>query len=115
MVFQYLILNFYRPRVQKTPKSKINEDSKLVKEAEKAGRNQRVQEEMNNLVKEFLNGNDNPGIGSKNLFKDICYLRGRNGGRVFYRMGNGIFEILGKANKSNEQTVINIIKSKYGG
>ena len=95
--------------------SKIGENNNLVKEAEKAGKNQQVQNEMNHLINEFLSGNSNPGIGSKNLFKDICYLRGRNGGRVFYRMTNGIMEILEKANKGNEQNVINILKKLYGG
>ena len=95
--------------------SKINENTNLIKEAEKAGKNQQVQNEMNHLINEFLSGNNNPGIGSKNLFKDICYLRGRNGGRVFYRMKNGAMEILAKANKSNEQNVINILKKPYRG
>ena len=95
--------------------SKIGENTNLVKEAEKAGKNQQVQNEMNHLINEFLSGNSNPGIGSKNLFKDICYLRGRNGGRVFYRMTNGTMEILAKANKGNEQNVINILKKLYGG
>ena len=70
---------------------------------------------INNLITEFLAGNSNPGIGSKNLFKGICYLRGRNGARVFYRITDNIVEILGKANKGNEQTVINILKKFYGG
>ncbi|MBR3901722.1 MAG: hypothetical protein IKJ60_09285 [Ruminococcus sp.] len=70
---------------------------------------------MNHLINEFLSGNNNHGIGSKNLFKDICYIRGRNGGRVFYRMKNGAMEILAKANKSNEQNVINILKKLYRG
>ena len=97
------------------PVSKIGENTNLVKEAEKACKNQQVQNEMNHLINEFLRGNSNPGIGSKNLFKDICYLRGRNGGRVFYRMTNGTMEILAKANKGNEQNVINILKKLYGG
>ena len=74
-----------------------------------------MQDEINSLVNEFLNGNSNPGIGSKNLFKDICYLRGRNGARVFYRITNGSMEILAKASKGNEQRVINILKRLYGG
>jgi hypothetical protein len=87
----------------------------IIKQAEKAGENQQIQNEMNHLIYEFLNGNNNPGIGNKNLFKDICYLRGRNGGRVFYRIKNGGIEILAKSNKGNEQNVINILKNLYGG
>ena len=95
--------------------SRISERSDLIKEADVAGNNQRIQTEINSLVNEFSNGNNYPGIGSKNLFKDICYLRGRNGARVFYRITNGTMEILAKANKNNEQKVINILTRMYGG
>ena len=44
----------------------------------------------------------------KNLFKDITYLRGRNGARIFYRTISEGYEIIAKANKVNEQTVIKI-------
>ena len=53
-------------------------------------------------------GNTNLGSGTKNLFKNITYLRGRNGARIFYRTINEGYEILAKANKDNEQTVIKI-------
>jgi hypothetical protein len=94
------------------PKSSIKNDSSLVKEAQKL--NGRVQDEVNNLVSEYVKGNMNPGLGSKHLFGDIYYLRGRNGGRVFYRTADGVMDILGKASKANEQKVINILKSLYG-
>ena len=56
-----------------------------------------------------MKGNKNPGLGSKHLSGDIYYLRGRNGGRVFYRMVDDTMDILGKATKANEQKVINLV------
>ena len=94
-------------------RSLINQDKGLINAAEEMGKNQRVQQEANDLVQQFLNGNKNPGIGSKNLFKDINYLRGRNGARIFYRIQNGVMEILAKADKGNEQKVIEILTKKY--
>ena len=95
-------------------KSLINESDQLSKEAEKMERNQVTQNESNELIQQFLKGNTNPGIGSKHLSGDIYYLRGRNGERVFYRMNDGVMEILGKANKSNEQAVINLVEKIFG-
>lgn len=77
------------------------------------GKNERIQSEANHLVNELMSGNTNPGIGSKSLFKDINYLRGRNGARVFFKQTSDGFEILAKANKANEQTVIKILESIY--
>jgi hypothetical protein len=93
--------------------SLIKVDAGLIKQAEKMGKNIAVQLDSNKLIQEFLNGNTNPGIGSKNLFKDVNYLRGRNGARVFYRVKDGVMEILGKSSKANEQNVINILKKLY--
>jgi len=72
-----------------------------------------TQKLMQCCISELLKGNENPGLGSKNLFKEVYYLRGRNGARIFYRKTAIGFEILGKADKANEQTVINILKKLY--
>lgn len=93
--------------------SSISKDSRLVKEAQKMGQNQRIQQESNELINQFITGNTNPGIGNKNLFKDINYLRGRNGARVFFRNTSNGIEILAKADKSNEQKVIKILEELY--
>ena len=61
-----------------------------------------------------MKGNSNPGIHTKTLFKGVRYLRGRNGARIFYRKTAEAIEILGKANKKNEQTVIDVITKLYG-
>ncbi|CAH1217420.1 hypothetical protein PAECIP111893_04275 [Paenibacillus plantiphilus] len=93
--------------------SAINKDKRLVRAAEEMGKDATIQKEADELIAKFLKGNTNPGLGSKNLFGNINYLRGRNGARVFYRMNDGKMEILGKSNKANEQTVINAITDLY--
>lgn len=93
--------------------SKIEKGSRLAKEAAVMGKNQDVQREVNHLINELSKGNFNPGTGTKNLFKDICYVRGKEGARVFYRIRNGVIEILGKANKNNETKVIKILTKMY--
>lgn len=66
------------------------------------GKNERIQREANHLIQQLISGNKNPRKGSKNLFKDINYLRGDNGARIFYRQSKGGIEILGKSSKANE-------------
>ncbi len=93
--------------------SLIKNNKALVKAAEEAGSNAAVQREINSLVKQFLSGNTDPGIGSRHLINNVYYLRGSEGARVFYRLQDGVFEILGKSNKKNEQVVIDTIKKLY--
>ena len=95
-----------------TAKSSIKENNALVREANKLSG--RLQDETDDLIFKFMNGNVNPGLGSKNLTRDIFYLRGRNGSRVFYRMVDGVMDILGKATKANEQKVINLVLETFG-
>ena len=77
------------------------------------GENQDVQREANHLINELSKGNFNPGTVTKNLFKDICYVRGKEGARIFYQIRNGVIQILGKASKNNETKVIKIITKMY--
>ena len=95
-------------------RSRINESPALTNYAQEAGKNQKVQQELDDLVQRYRGGNANPGLGSKPLGQGISYLRGRAGGRVFYRMVGGVMEILGKASKANEDDVINELKQLYG-
>jgi hypothetical protein len=92
---------------------RIKENPALVREAERAGRDQAAQRSLNNLVEQLSLGNRNPGIGTENVFKDVYELRGKNRARVYYREVNGKIEILGKSVKSNQQKVINIFKKMY--
>lgn len=81
--------------------SLIKYDKRLVNAAQLMGKNQLLQKEADELVLKLLKGNVNPGIGSKNLFKNVLYLRGRNGARIFYRNTSNGIEILAKASKEN--------------
>jgi len=95
-------------------RSIIKEDNGLVREAEDAGNNQRVQVEIDHLTGELSKGNTNAGLGTSKLFGNISYLRGRNGARVFYRPAGEGYEILAKSSKDNEPQVINKLIDRYG-
>ena len=93
-------------------KSLIGKHTGLTKHAKNLGED--AQREVDSLLQKYLAGNTNPGIGTSSLGKDVIYLRGREGGRVFLReTGEGYVEILGKADKNNEQAVIKIIQDLY--
>ncbi|MGG4212920.1 hypothetical protein [Paenibacillus sp. FSL L8-0638] len=97
----------------KKPQVLIKSEAEWVKIARQMGENPAIQIEADEFVAKFLKGSVNPGIGMKNLTRDINYLRGKEGARVFFRMNNGQMNILAKANKANEQTVINILYKVY--
>ncbi|MGW3210089.1 polymorphic toxin-type HINT domain-containing protein [Streptomyces sp. NPDC001135] len=83
--------------------------------AHQAGKNQAVQRDPGTLFEQLSRGNMNPGLGSKALTgTDVTYARGRNGGRLFFRNVGGGIQIVAKADKSNESTVIARLKQLYG-
>ena len=92
---------------------RINENPALVREAQRAGHGQAAQRSLNNLVEQLALGNRNPGLGTENVFKNVYELRGKNRARVYYREVGGQIEILGKSVKSNQQKVVNILKTMY--
>jgi hypothetical protein len=92
---------------------RIKENPALVREAERAGRDQDAQRSLNNLIEQLSLGNQNPGIGTENVFKDVFELRGKNRARVYYRKVGTKIEILAKSVKTNQQKVINILKKLY--
>lgn len=96
--------------------SKIKDDTGLVNYAEIAGKNQKVQRDINNIIEQLRLGNRNPGIGTKTLFKNVKESRSRDGARVYFREVNGKIEILAKSDKviKNQNGVIKILKKKYG-
>ena len=67
-------------------------------------------QEANQLLDQFQKGNDNPGIGTKTLGKGVCYLRGRKGTRLFYRMEEGKPSWLAVCDKSTEPKAIGILR-----
>jgi hypothetical protein len=95
--------------------SRIKEDTRLVNFAENACKNQQIQREINEMIEKLRLGNEQCGKGSKTLFRDVKELRGKNGGRVYYRKCDGKIEILAKSNKvrRDQNSVIEILKSKY--
>jgi hypothetical protein len=96
--------------------SKIKEDPGLVRFAENAGKDQRIQRDLNRLIEQLRSGNESPGTGTKTLFKDIKEARARGGARVYFRKRNGKIQILAKSNKNpkDQKAVIKILRKKYG-
>lgn len=93
----------------------IHDDPLLVKAAEKAGKNQIVQRDLDAMQGRLAEGNLNPGIGNGFLSDtDFAYARSRNGARLFFRNTEGGIRIAGKADKGNEPAVIAGLKSIYG-
>ncbi len=77
----------------------------------KIGQNHEV--EGARLIDQFEAGNPNPGIGTKTLGKGVCYLRGREGTRIFYRMQNDSPQWLVVCNKSNEDSAISLLRREF--
>jgi hypothetical protein len=50
---------------------RIKENPALAREAQRAGRDQDAQRSLNNLVEQLALGNQNSGIGTENVFKDV--------------------------------------------
>lgn len=96
--------------------SRIKEDAGLVKFAEDAGKDSKIQRDLNGLIEQLRLGNESPGTGTKTLFKGVKEARARSGARVYFRKRNGNIEILAKSNKNpkDQKTVIKILRKKYG-
>jgi len=94
-------------------KNRINENPKLVKEAQKAGKDQKVQKDLDDLTEKLSEGNLNPGIGTKPIGKGISEARSRDGARVYFRVIKGEIEILGKSSKTNQDAVIKEILNTF--
>ena len=83
----------------------------LAKLSGRSLKNEQVKREIPRLIEQLKHGNFQGGIGFSHLpqTKDIFYLRGKMGGRVFYhRLSEHKYELIAYANKNNEQKVINI-------
>ncbi len=105
------------PRSAATPlrqvTSSIDESSRLVREAERAGRSH--QASLDSLTSQLQAGNLDPGIGSRPIGGGISEARARDGARVYFREGrDGAIEILGKSNKGNQDRVINEVLRVFG-
>ena len=69
--------------------------------------------EANQLIEQLSNGNMNPGIETNILEYGMFEARGRNGIRVYFRNVDGGIEILAYSDKSNQQSVIDLLYSIY--
>ncbi|WP_208508251.1 RHS repeat protein [Variovorax paradoxus] len=92
--------------------SRIKESSRLVREAERAGRSN--QDGIDRLMEQLRQGNTNPGIGTKPIGDGLSEARGRDGSRVYFREASNGVEILGKSNKENQQSVIDEVLNTFG-
>lgn len=99
----------------KTITSIIDADPALIRLAEDACTNQRVQENVNHLQDELAKGNDNPGIHKKYLGKNVWEHRARGGGRLYTREIGDKVEILAKSGKGkqNQEKVLKRVKQLY--
>ncbi|MCU7865238.1 MAG: hypothetical protein KZQ92_14820, partial [Candidatus Thiodiazotropha sp. (ex Lucinoma borealis)] len=93
--------------------SRIKENPRLVKAAEKAGKNQKAQKDIDDLTRKLSEGNLNPGKGTKPVGKGVSEARGEHGGRVYFRVIKGEIEILGKSDKANQPEVIKEILKTF--
>ncbi|WP_263602429.1 hypothetical protein [Chryseobacterium sp. PET-29] len=95
-------------------KSLVKKDAKLLKLAEETFKgNDLLRKEANTLISQLNAGNMNPGIGTKNIGKNIFEARSRGGARVYFRNGSNGVEIVGYSHKGNQQQVINQILEAY--
>lgn len=90
-------------------------DQVLIRKSKETTENQKVEKEMNHLIKELIKDNLQAGIGKPEHIAgtDIYYMRGKRGARLFYRKTNYGYDIVGKAAKKNEYGVKDRIIQLY--
>ncbi len=115
-VFMFL-LNGLEKIIEKEVKvkSKVKQDPLLLTVAKEVGKNPIIKKEINHLIDEFFRkGNSNPGLGTKYVDYGISELRGRNGGRVYFRINSyGEYEVLGYSDKYSQEKVIERLRTLY--
>ena len=94
--------------------SLVKKDERIFKLATETFQgNNLLSKSANNLIKQLIAGNMNPGINTKELFKGIFESRARDGARVYFREAGETIEILGYSNKHNQQQVIDRLEKIY--
>jgi putative component of toxin-antitoxin plasmid stabilization module len=92
--------------------SKVKENPLLLRTAKNLGQDEG--REVNHLIEQLNKGNTNPGVGTRTVFSGVYELRGRNGGRVYFRnIGKEKYEILGYSDKDSQLSVINRLRELY--
>jgi hypothetical protein len=83
------------------------------------GLSDQAQRDVNNVLNEFMKGNDNPGLGKRSLRDGYFELRGRNNGRVILKQtGPNQYDIVGKfeahtAGADKDTRLIQRLKDEY--
>lgn len=97
-----------------TISSVVKKDAKILKLAQETFKgNDLLRKEANALIEQLKLGNINPGIGTKNIGKNVFEARSRGGARVYFRNSSNGVEIVGYSHKGNQQQVINhLLKDK---
>ncbi len=100
-----------------TLRSSIKKNLAILRLTNDAVEDKTVEREINHLIRELKEGNFEAGLGHPGHIEgtDIFYLRGRNGGRLYYhRTGENSYEIVGKSAKGrNQGQVIDKLKKLY--
>lgn len=93
----------------------VKGDPKLLQYARETFKgNKALSREARDLLKKFSDGNVRHGINNKSIGNSIHELKSAGKARIYYRKVDNGIEILGYSNKTNQQKVINRIKSIYG-
>lgn len=95
--------------------SSIHQNESLRRLTEEATRNEAVQRELDHFVDELSKGHL-AGLPQQGHIgrTDIYYLRGRRGGRLYYRKTEEGYEVVGKSAKGrNQDQVIQKLKELY--
>jgi len=96
--------------------SEIKKHPAIQRLAVKATQNRDVQRDIDHLVYELSKGNLEAGLGKPGHIQgtSIFYMRGRKGGRLYFRKSPHGFDIVGKSAKgSNQQKVMEALKKTY--
>lgn len=97
--------------------SSIKKHPSILRLTQDAVKNQEVQRELDHLGRELQKGNFEAGLGHPGHIEgtDIYYLRGRNGGRLYYhKIGKFYYEIVAKSGKGvNQEQVIDKLRGIY--
>jgi len=97
---------------RRTIVSSIAADSRLIREAEKAGRS--MQRDLDAMLLKLGRGQTQQGIGSKPILADIYELRSKSGARIYFRYRDDILDIVAKSTKENQSRAIRILRELYG-
>jgi len=96
--------------------SALESHPRLLRLAEEARRSERVKRELDHLRKELGKGNLEAGLGHPGHIQNtpVSYLRGRNGGKLYFRRTQHGYEIVGESGKErNQEQVIRALEETY--